>query len=163
MNAMPQTRGFSVLELLATVGLVGILGSITLAVITGTGDRAREVKLESDISALNRAAKAYRTQGGELTAATNAHQVLSKLKTVADGPSQIKFPGFRGSFVDYRLAAVDADPTTDGVRAVWNQTKQRFELAQSGAGVKKFVNLKKLTISVSGYGNWNNCGNVSIF
>ena len=48
MNATLQSRGFSVMELLATVGLVGIVGSITLAVITGTSDRAREMKLKSD-------------------------------------------------------------------------------------------------------------------
>lgn len=145
MNALPQSRGFSVLELLATVGLVGILSSVTLAVFTGTNERARGVKLSSDIAALNRSTKAYRTQGGDLSTVTNAHQVLSKLKTVADAPSRLKFPGFRGSYVDYRLVAVDADPLTTGPRAVWNQTKQRFELAQSGAGVNEFVNQKEAT------------------
>ena len=42
------------------------------------------------IVALIRSAKAYQTRGGGLSGATNAHQIVSKFKTVADAPSRLK-------------------------------------------------------------------------
>ncbi len=138
MKFSPRSRAFSLLEMLATVGMVAIVGTVTLFVITGTYHTSKEQKLESDVVTLNHAVIGYLSNGGDLSTAVNVHQVISKLKTVADATGQKVLPGYRGSFVDGRLIAVDADPATTGMRAIWNTTTQRFEIGNSGQGVKEF-------------------------
>ncbi len=131
-----RIRAFTAMELLATVGLVGIIGTLSLTLFFGTREETMAVKLRSNVESLNRAIAAYESGGGDLTSSVDAQQVLSKLKTVGDSVAQLSLPGYAGSFVDGRLIAVSVDAGDVGLRAVWDLEARRFSLSESGGGVR---------------------------
>ena len=114
-HALPHLLGFSVLYILVTVGPVGILA------LSFCGHESISQKREAQryIVALIRSAKAYQTRGGGLSGATNAHQVLSKLKTVADASSFLK-------------VKVDPNSSSTGLFLKGKQSEQRLDLPIRG-------------------------------
>lgn len=82
------------------------------------------------IVALIRSAKAYRTRGGGLSGATNAHQVLSKLKTVADASSFLK-------------VKVDPNSSSTGLFLKGKQSEQRLDLPIRGLVWRSSLTLKR--------------------
>ena len=58
------------LEMLATVGGLGIVMSISIIVISPLIADVRKVKLDSDVASLNQAINSYITEGGDISAAT---------------------------------------------------------------------------------------------
>lgn len=55
------TSGFTIVELLITVVIIGILAAITVVAFNGIQDRARTAKINSDLAALNKAVQVART------------------------------------------------------------------------------------------------------
>ena len=136
MKNLRRIRAFSAMELLATVGMVGILGGISLTLFVGVTESAKKQKLQANVESLNQAIAAYQSNGGGLTVGMTAHQVISSLKTVGDAETKKTLPGYRGSFVDGRLIAVDVSAGDVGQRAIWDSSELRFEIAGTGAGVR---------------------------
>ena len=136
MKNLRRIRAFSAMELLATVGMVGILGGISLTLIVGVSESAKKHKLEANVESLNQAITVYQSNGGQLATGISAQQVVSSLKTVGDAETKKTLPGYRGSFVDGRLIAVDVAASDAGHRAVWDSSGFRFAIADSGAGVR---------------------------
>ena len=131
-----RLRGFTAMEMLATVGLVGILGAISLSLFVGVHDSTRTQRVHSDIDSLNRAIMAYQANGGTLAAGVTAHQVLSQLKTVGDSLTQRIQPGFSGSYIDGRLIAEDVSASDPGVRAVWDSAGLQFRAEEDADGYR---------------------------
>jgi type II secretory pathway pseudopilin PulG len=124
------------MEFLATVGMIGILGGITLSIFVGMSESAKETKLQANVESLNQAITVYRSNGGTLASGISAQQVLTQLKTTGDDVTKKTLPGYRGSYVDARLIAVDIAAGDFGKRAVLDSTSFRFETADAGAGIR---------------------------
>jgi len=57
-------RGFTIVELLIVIVVIGILASITVVAYNGVQNRAKQAKLQSDISSVRGLIEAYAAQNG---------------------------------------------------------------------------------------------------
>ena len=133
--------GFSLVEALLVVALVGLVAAIAVPSFNGLHRGTRTVKLTTDLKTINAAIAFYRANGGSLEGITEPQGILDKLKTVRETQSAATYVGFTGSSIDRRLAVRMMDATEEaGVapRAVWNASENRFEVAESGPGVREF-------------------------
>ena len=64
MRSLTTKAGFSLLELIVVVGVIAILMSIMLPVVSGVKDAARQREAEVTRKALETAIRAYRTEYG---------------------------------------------------------------------------------------------------
>lgn len=81
-----KQRGFTIVELLIVIVVIGILAAITIVAYSGIQDRARQTKITSDLQTINKAIIAARTNenkvlkditncthtGGAVTASTGS-------------------------------------------------------------------------------------------
>lgn len=58
------TSGFTIVELLITIVVIGILAAITIVAYNGINERAQFTKMRSDIAQLNKAILAYYSSNG---------------------------------------------------------------------------------------------------
>ncbi len=137
----PRKSGFSLLELLAVVSLIGIVSGLSITIVSNLHNGARHAKLDSDLGVLNSATKAYIGSSGDLTSAKTVTDVLTKLKSQASDSSSAVYNGFRGSFIDSRTEFVmqtDVEAATSARRLVWDGTRSSFVMKWSGApGIKE--------------------------
>ncbi len=141
LNTRNPNAGAGFIQLIAVVAVIGIIAAISLNKMTNLGERAEETRLKEHVQALNSSVKLYISSGGTLDQFATADQVITKLKTQAANGQTL--PGFRGSFVDYRLNAVeqsDAEAATDGeLRVLWDGAAREFKIARNGSkGIKAF-------------------------
>lgn len=134
-------RGFSLVETMITVGVVGIVAAIGVLVTSNVVSKAREQKLFSDIDTINRSVVAYIASGGDLSDTKTPEEVLIALKRSVEGGARM--PGFSGSKIDERLSAefqTESDAAKTQWRAYWDADSSRFVLAQSGdtPGIRGF-------------------------
>ncbi len=131
--------GFSLLELLAVVTVIGIIAAIAFAPIGDVNSSAQETRLTSDVKVINQAVAMYLANGGSLDGLSAPQEILDKLKTVA---ASDRLVGFQGAMVDKRMAAVmqtASEAATDAARALWNGSAQKFEIGTTGSnGVARF-------------------------
>ena len=125
------------------IGVIAVLGGVSVAVIGGARESARVSKLKNDVATINAAIQVYEASGGILPGSPTPTEVLDKLKTKASAASAAKIAGFRGSVVDLRLKAEMLDASQTGSsqeRAIWDTTARRFVITTAGAGgVQRFV------------------------
>lgn len=72
-----RQRGFTIVELLIVIVVIGILASITIVAFNGVQDRARWTQLQSDLSSINKAVQVYHAEHGEYPPTTAAATVGS--------------------------------------------------------------------------------------
>lgn len=68
MQRPPSTRsesGFTVVELLVVIGLIGIIATLVFAVYTGTQEKARLAKMRADIASIQEGLALYHTDNGQ--------------------------------------------------------------------------------------------------
>ena len=137
------TVGLSILEVLVTVFVVGVLATITVVGLGNIHKSAGEVKLESDVKTLNRAVASYIGANGKVSDFSDAEEVLTRLKTAADAASSERLLGLTGSAIDPRIrpAYYEEGEIRDGMlRISWNASKAKFEITDNGPGrIKGFV------------------------
>lgn len=140
LSQSKASSGFSFIELLATVGILGTLATVALQAIRIHLGHLDRVKLETQVSALNRAVDAYLNENGDLTSAASPSDVLQKLKTTAANAESIA--GYRGAYVDPRLVAImqtAEEAQSSAWRAQWDAASNRFVMLQSGTpGARAF-------------------------
>lgn len=128
-------RGLSLIEVLATIGMIGIFTLLVSATLSPLLDSTEEAKLADQVSSLNDAVVLYLSNGGTIPANSTAAQVISQLRSKASDSSAERLAGYRGAFVDPRLQPIwqeagDVDPTQP--RAVWRTDKKAFVIITSG-------------------------------
>ncbi len=130
-------RGYSLLELLMVVAVLSTVMAAGYFAVTSLTSSAKAGKLHSDVVTLNNAVRTYLTHGGSIPASTDGPAVINKLKSTASRTSGNRMAGLKGTMLDARLRGQLI--SLDGPeRAVWNPTKQRFELSTSGSGFSSF-------------------------
>lgn len=139
-----KAAGFTLSELLASVVIVAILVGIAFFLASDAKGKSEDAKLDSQVNALNSAVQVYLASGGQLNGVSDPVEVLDKLKSTATDSQKARIAGLRESVVDPRLVfvmlggdAVDSDQK----RMVWDATKQRFEVATSGANAVREIRL----------------------
>ena len=64
-SPMRRTRGFSLMELLLVLTIMGILGSVVVMTVTGRGDKARQTAAQTSLRTLKNACTAYKNDTGK--------------------------------------------------------------------------------------------------
>jgi type II secretion system protein G len=65
-----KQKGFTIVELLIVIVVIGILAAITIVAYNGIQDRSRFAKAQSDISSLNKAIQMYYADNGKYPSPT---------------------------------------------------------------------------------------------
>lgn len=132
-----QRGAFSLLEVLITVALLGILAVVAFESSHRLRQGANQTKLDSDVAAINQSIKVYLANGGSFAGVTEPAAVLNKLKTRRGTEDGASFAGLRSDMIDHRIqpvAQTQSEAQSKAARAVWNSTAQRFEVAYQGSG-----------------------------
>ena len=134
--------GFSLMEALITVGVVGLLAAIGTLTIGGVVGKASSQKLSADVDSLNRSVSAYLASGGDLSGMKSPDEVLAALKTSFSNASRM--PGFSGGKIDERISfeyQSSSEARAGNWRVYWDESLTRFVLANSGTtpGIKAFA------------------------
>ena len=138
-----QSLGFSILEVMILIAVLGVLSSVALVMIGKQPVAMRDTKLEADVTTLNHLAALYVADGGTFVGLTNAQTVLDRMKRARPDADLKRHVGASsGRLVDTRMKAIVTSAiTNDGSqRAKWNTQRQRFEMTTSGgSAVKEFI------------------------
>lgn len=132
-------RGFSLIEVMITVSVVGVVAFLATITASNVMTSTQERKLISDVESLNRSVAAFLASGGDLSKAQTADDVLEALKLEMENASRV--PGFGGAKVDDRVTfeyQSEKEAGGSSLRAYWDGDKNRFVLAESGeeGGIK---------------------------
>jgi prepilin-type N-terminal cleavage/methylation domain-containing protein len=124
--------GFSLVEILVVIAVVGILASVAIPIVTGVPDAAKKDKLEQDVIVVNNAIDSYLAAGGDVAGLT-VGGVLPALKSRVYGGMPAEMMGPQGPFLD---PTVVTNPTDFSWSAIFTtEPRPRFTVVQSTNGV----------------------------
>jgi prepilin-type N-terminal cleavage/methylation domain-containing protein len=124
--------GFSLVEILVVIAVIGVLAGVTIPVITGVPQSAKKEKLEQDVVLVNNAIDAYLASGGD-PAGLTAGNVIAALKNRVYGGMAAEMMGPQGPFLDPTVAT---NPTDFEWSAVFTGSpRPRFVVVQGTQGV----------------------------
>jgi len=86
MKWAKQTRGFTIVELLIVIVVIGILAAITIVAFNGVQDKAKRASLQADVTNAAKSLEQYRLIGGA-TQTYPANQATANLK-MSNGNAQ---------------------------------------------------------------------------
>lgn len=134
--------GFSVLELVTMIAILGILTGVLVTRMGGDVAGGNFGKLEADIAGLNHMISLYVADGGSLAGLSSPQAIIDKMKRSRPQSEWQQHVGIvSGKLLDVRLQArmTSSSDSAGTPRAMWDRTKQRFYLSTSGgSGVKEF-------------------------
>ncbi|GAA5163635.1 type II secretion system protein [Viridibacterium curvum] len=115
------TRGFTLIEMVIVVAIVGILASAAFPVASLVAQRSKEAELRSALRQVREALDAYKRAGdeGRIERSVDASGYPSSLDVLASGVTDIKRPD--GQKI-YFLRRVPRDPMNDDARLAAAET-----------------------------------------
>jgi general secretion pathway protein G len=134
IRAVPNQRGFTLIEIMVVVVILGILAALVVPRVIGRTDEARAVAAKQDIAAIMQALKLYRLDNGRYPSAEQGLQALFAKPQTQPVPGNWKQyldrlpkdpwgnvyqylnPGLRGEIDVFSLGA-DAQPGGGGADA----------------------------------------------
>ncbi len=78
-SVSPTSRGFTLVELLTVIAIIGILSAITFGVVKGVNERAAIGQAKAELAALSQALEAYKRQYGDYPRTQSAARLLQSL------------------------------------------------------------------------------------
>lgn len=79
-----QLRGFTIVELLIVIVIIGILAAIAIVAFNGTQQRGRDAQRKSDVAAITKALELYYIDKGEYPAGSGSTTINNAWSTTAD-------------------------------------------------------------------------------
>ena len=131
--------GFSLVETVGVVTVLGILTLLALAAIGRIRPATDQIKLEDQVSQLNAAVNVYKGSGGDLNTVNDPALVIAKLKTRMHKDQARTFVGFTGTTIDQRLALVSVAADFTGARAVYDSASQKFKVTTEAVDGYRFT------------------------
>ena len=133
MRNPPRTlAGFSLVEGLVVITVIGLLASVLIPAISGAPDAAKKAKLEQDVVIVNNAIDSYLAAGGP-QGALSSSGVIEALKQRIVGGVAAEMTGPQGPFLD---ATVMTQPTDFAWSARFEANPHpRFVVQNSRSGV----------------------------
>ena len=89
-----QHQGFSLIEIMVVVVIIGILAALVVPKIMSRPQQARIVKAQSDVSAIQSALDLYKLDNGFYPSTNQGLQALVTLPTAAPIPANWKTGGY---------------------------------------------------------------------
>lgn len=87
-------RGFTLLEIMVVIVILGVLASLVVPSLMGNKDRADRQKAVSDLIALENALDLYRLDNGHYPSAAQGLSALTKKPTIAPLPRRYNSDGY---------------------------------------------------------------------
>lgn len=87
-------RGFTLIELMVVILIIGLLATIVVQNLRGATDRAKRVKAEADISALKTALDRYYLDNGSYPTTEQGLEALVKPPTTGNVPTNYPEGGY---------------------------------------------------------------------
>ena len=145
--------GFSLTEMLVTVSVIGVLGAVAYAGVSGWKAGAEDRRMMKDVATLNAALEVYKLSGGEdhvesistwkdalVRLRSSAAQDLASVTDAgytgpADADVSVKkaIVGLKDSMIDVRLAGDEMDTAEQGStdkRIAWDDANDRFHITE---------------------------------
>ena len=73
MRSLKQQKGFTIVELLIVIVVIGILATLVIVTFTGIQQKARNTKRQTDINAIQSHVEAYKAQSGNYPTRTEVN------------------------------------------------------------------------------------------
>ncbi len=86
-------KGFTLVELLVVIVILGILAAVVVFAVNGISDRGQSAACATDQSTLRTAVEAYRAKNGAATNPTEAQLVSGGLLSTQSSYYNISYPG----------------------------------------------------------------------
>lgn len=130
LNQTNQTlnKGFTLIELMIVVVILGVLAALLVPKIMSRPDDARKLAVQQDIATIGSALKLYRLDNGKYPTTQQGLQALVQKPTVDPIPSNWKDGGY--------LEKLPADPWGTPYNYLSPGLKQEFDILSFGADQK---------------------------
>ena len=88
-----NSRGFTLIELIVVIGIIALVATATIAVLNPFGQfqKARDARIKSDLSQLQKALETYYQDKGGYPSSTSEYKILDGTTTINWGSSKILY------------------------------------------------------------------------
>lgn len=157
---MNRHRGFTLIELVAVLAILGVLANIALPLAEVSAQRAREQELRHSLRAMRDAIDAYKhaADAGRITKAAGASGYPPSLRILVDGVSDASDPKHGKLFFLRRLPRdpMHPDPSLEAEKT-WGKRSYASDASEPKAGDDVYdVFSRSTTVGLNGieYRQW---------